>query len=271
MSLSFNHDFAPEPERPETIAPLVRRIVAANPGLYTFRGTNTYVLGEGSLAVIDPGPEDFAHVGAILAATKGERIERILLTHSHRDHCGAVELLREASRADIAPLRAGESLYLGECRLLAIATPGHASDHLCFALEGSDLLFTGDHVMGWSTSVIAPPDGAMADYLASLELLLARRERLYLPGHGAAIEEGPEFARGLIAHRKAREAAILVLLEKHDHSIPEIVSLLYAGIDPGLIRGAGLSVLAHLEHLIARQMLISEGPVSLTARYRLAI
>lgn len=287
----FDLNFAPKPDAADVVAPGVRRITANNPSPHTFRGTNTYLLGEGAVTVIDPGPNDPAHVAAILAATAGERIERILLTHGHLDHTGAVAGLAARTGAPVhiglgrpadasggpesvavkvegaIPIRDGERIEGAGFALRAIATPGHASDHFSFALEGTDVLFSGDHVMGWSTTVVAPPDGSMAEYMRSLDVLLARPERRYLSGHGATIENGPEYTRALRAHRKMREVAILERIRKGDRTIPEIVAVLYRGIDPRLTRSASMSVLAHLEDLIARGVVKPEGAVALEGRF----
>lgn len=287
----FDLDFAPATDTSEFVAPGVRRITANNPSPHTFRGTNTYLLGNGMVTVIDPGPADGAHVGAVLAATAGERIERILLTHGHHDHTGAIAELAAKTGAPVhigpgrpadaaggpesvavkmegaLPIRDRQRIECSGMSLLAIATPGHASDHVCFALAGTDILFSGDHVMGWSTTVVSPPDGSMAEYMRSLDILIGRPERRYLPGHGAPIENGPEFTRALRSHRKMREASILERVRKGDRTIPEIVAVLYRGLDPRLTRSAGMSVLAHLEDLVARGAVKAEGAIGIEGRF----
>jgi glyoxylase-like metal-dependent hydrolase (beta-lactamase superfamily II) len=260
----------------EQAAPGVRRLLAPNPSPFTYSGTQTYIVGEGAVAVIDPGPDLDAHVAAILAATAGERIEAICCTHTHRDHSPASRALAVATGAPIvgcAPLaieddgpRAdaafdfdyrpdrvlgdGERLEGEGWALTAVATPGHTSNHLCFGFEGA--LFTGDHVMGWSTTVIAPPDGDMAAYMTSLDLLLARDDKVYLPAHGPAVTKPRAHVRGLIVHRRMREKQILKLLGEGEGRIEAMVEAMYVGIDRRLHPAAGRSVLAHLIDLEAR-------------------
>jgi len=270
-------------ERAEEVARGVRRLLAANPSPFTYRGTQTYLVGERSLAVIDPGPDLPEHVEAILAAAAGARIEAILCTHTHRDHspasrplaaatgapiigCAPLALADDGPRADAsfdfdyAPdriLADGETLRGDGWTLTAVATPGHTSNHLCFAY--GDVLFTGDHVMGWSTTVIAPPEGDMAAYMASLDKLLAREDRLYLPAHGPAVEKPLSHTRALIAHRRMREKQILARLKAGDAAIPQMVAAMYRDIDPRLHPAAGLSVLAHLIDLERRGLVRREG------------
>ncbi len=269
---------AQRPDTAETIEPLVRRILAPNPSAFTYTGTQTYVVGRGAVAVIDPGPDLPEHVEAILAATAGERIAAIVCTHTHRDHSPAAALLKAASGAEIvgcAPLaldddgpRADAAFDTGYApdRVLgdggrisgegwtieAVATPGHTSNHLCYALAESGALFTGDHVMGWSTSVVSPPDGDMAAYMASLERLMARDDQIYYPAHGAPVEQPRRLVRGMIGHRRQREGQIVRLLGEAARPIPEMVARMYAGIDERLRGAAGRSVLAHLIDLETR-------------------
>jgi hydroxyacylglutathione hydrolase len=295
----FDRDFAPDHERPVAVAPGVRRVTARNPGPFTFLGTNSYIVGKGTVAIIDPGPDDPAHGQALLDATEGERISHILVTHTHRDHSSGSGWLQRATGAATAgagphrlarPLRRGESSALeasadtaftpditladgdatdiGASRLTAVATPGHAANHLAFALAPAGVLFSGDHVMGWSTTIVAPPDGSMADYMASLDRLLARPERRYLPGHGGAVEDAPRHVAGLKQHRLAREAAILARIAGGDRTVAAIVAALYARTDPALHGAAALSVLAHLEDLSGRGLVVSDGPPGLDATYR---
>jgi glyoxylase-like metal-dependent hydrolase (beta-lactamase superfamily II) len=275
-------DVAPY-EHVEQVAPGVRRLLAANPSPFTFTGTQTYVVGEGEVAVIDPGPDLPEHVEAILAATKGERIAAILCTHTHRDHspasrplaaatgapivgCAPFAIPDDGPRADAAfdfdygpdrVLEDGEDLAASGWTLRAVATPGHTSNHLCFAF--GDLLFTGDHVMGWSTTVIAPPDGDMAAYMASLARLLERKDRLYLPAHGPAVEKPHAHVRALITHRRMREQQILKRLGEGVGAIPDMVATMYRDIDPRLHPAAGRSVLAHLIDMEARGLVKREG------------
>jgi glyoxylase-like metal-dependent hydrolase (beta-lactamase superfamily II) len=264
--------------RIERIGPRVRRLLAPNPSPFTYSGTQTYIVGKGELAVIDPGPDMPEHVAALTAAVAGERVMAILCTHTHRDHSPAGRALQAATGAPIigcAPLsldddgpRAddafdpdyrpdriladGETIARGNWSISAVATPGHTSNHLCFHLREGGILFTGDHVMGWSTTVVAPPDGDMADYMASLDKLLARNDRIYYPAHGPAVDEPHGHVRALIEHRRAREGQILAHLEAGEGRIPVIVADLYADIDPRLHPAAGRSVLAHLIDLEAR-------------------
>ncbi|HEX8240883.1 MAG TPA: MBL fold metallo-hydrolase [Allosphingosinicella sp.] len=264
--------------RVERVAPLVRRVLAPNPSPFTFTGTQTYIVGEGEVAVIDPGPDLPGHLEALTAALAGERVGAILCTHTHRDHSPASRPLQSATGAPIigcAPLsledsgpRADESfdsayrpdriLADGErlegegWTLAAVATPGHTSNHLCLALEQEKALFTGDHVMGWSTTVVAPPDGDMADYMASLDRLLARNDVIYYPAHGPAVDDPHAHVRRLIEHRRMRERQIIGQLERGEGRIAAIVAEIYADIDPRLFPAAGRSVLAHLVDLERR-------------------
>lgn len=296
--ICFDRDFDPQTGRAVPLGPLVRRVTAGNANPFTFRGTNSYIVGHGHVAVIDPGPDDPAHIEALLAATSGETIEAIIVTHTHRDHSAGVPRLVAATGAPVhaggahrfaRPPREGESATLDAgaderfapdatiedggiitgdgWQLEAIATPGHAANHMAFALSGSDMLFSGDHVMGWSTTVVAPPDGCMADYMTSLERLGARPETIYLPGHGAPIADAPSFVRALRAHRKLREAAILARIEKGDRTIAEIVAVVYRETPSALHGAAALSVLAHVEDLVAKgRVRVLEGS-GLRARY----
>lgn len=259
--------------------PLVRRLLAGNPTPFTYTGTQTYLVGTTDVAVIDPGPDIEAHVDAIIAAIGEARLSAIVCTHTHRDHSPAAALLKARTGAPIigcAPLALDDSgpradasfdrdytpddvladgaILRGEgWTLQAVATPGHTSNHICLALPEARALFTGDHVMGWSTSVVVPPDGDMAHYLESLERLMHRDEdEVYFAAHGDPIDRPQRFVRGLIGHRKQREGQILRLLGRDVGAIPDMVLQMYAGIDPQLHRAAGLSVLAHLIDLERR-------------------
>lgn len=300
-AIPFAREFDAKPGVLTRVAPGVRRMLAPNPGPFTFTGTCTYVVGERSVAVIDPGPDSLPHVAALLAALHGETVEQIVVTHTHRDHSVAAAALREATGARTlgeGPHRAARALHEGEAArtetgadrefrpdvtlrdgdliegrgyvLEAIATPGHTANHLAFALRGTDILFSGDHVMGWSTSIVAPPDGAMADYLASLQKLRTRPETLYLPGHGPPVTDAPAYVHRLVEHRGAREAAILRRLERGESDVPGIVQAVYIGLDPRLSGAAALTTLAHLEHLVERGRIAADGPPTLGARFRLA-
>lgn len=269
----------PAIERPH---PRVRRLLAPNPSPFTFTGTWTHIVGQGAVAVIDPGPNLPAHVDGILAATAGETIAAILVTHTHRDHSPGARLLAVATAAPIvgctplAPddngvrgdesfdpdyrpdrvLSDGEQLEGEGWTLETLATPGHTSNHLCFALSEAGILFTGDHVMGWSTSIISPPNGDMGAYMASLERLLERDDELYLPAHGPPIENPRNHVRALIAHRRQRERQILRQLEQGEGRVPAMVKAMYQEIDPGLHPAAARSVLAHLIDMRARGLVI---------------
>ncbi len=269
---------------PVQLEPLVTRILAPNPSPYTFTGTQTHIVGSGDLAVIDPGPDDPGHLDALLRAIAGRPVRAILITHHHRDHSpasrplagvigapivGAAPVHRadDGPRADAAfdagyrpdrVLADGESIAGEGWTLTALATPGHTSNHLCFALPETGALFSGDHVMGWSTSVVSPPDGDMGDYMASLERLMTREDRIYYPGHGEAVDNPRRLVRGMLGHRKQREGQIRRLLARGPAAVPEMVAGMYAGLDPRLLPGAERSVLAHLIDL-QRRGLVSSG------------
>ena len=274
-----------ESGRVERLGPLVRRLLAPNPSPFTFTGTQTYIVGTGEVAVIDPGPDLPEHVAALTAAVADERVAAILCTHTHRDHspasrpfqaatgapivgCAPLSLDDSGPRADEAfdsayrpdrILADGERLAADGWTLEAVATPGHTSNHLCLALAEDSALFTGDHVMGWSTTVVAPPDGDMADYMASLDKLLARPDRVYYPAHGPAVEDPNAHVRRLIGHRRMRERQIVGHLERGEGRIPAMVADMYADIDPRLFPAAGRSVLAHLVDLERRGRVRAEG------------
>ncbi len=260
----------------ESLEPLVRRVLAPNPSPFTFTGTQSYLIGaQGVLAVIDPGPDDADHLAALAAAIGDAKVAVIACTHTHRDHSpGAAPLARmtgapvigcaplviesgeprvdapfDRSYAPDRVLADGEQLTGPGWTLTAVATPGHTSNHLCYALEESGALFTGDHVMGWSTSVVVPPDGDMADYMASLTRLYDREDSIYYPAHGPAVTRPRQLVRGMIGHRKQRERQILRLLGEGPRAIAELVPLMYKGLDERLRPAAGQSVLAHLIEL----------------------
>ena len=297
----FDKSFGLQPDRVQEMAPGVRAIVADNPGPFTYKGTISYIVGRGQVAMIDPGPDDAAHIAALLNAVRGETVTHIFITHTHRDHSPAAAKVKAATGAKVfaqGPHRPARPLYTGEVRRLdasadldfrpdialadseivngagwtlqAVATPGHTANHMAFAFKESNLLFAGDHVMAWSTTIVAPPDGAMTEYMASLHKLARRSEPLYLSGHGAPVREAPRYVQHLIRHRQAREASILHRLAKGEADIPTIVRAVYIGLDPRLVGAAALSVLAHLEELVARGTVVTEGPPSIAGTYRLA-
>ncbi|MGC4251124.1 MAG: MBL fold metallo-hydrolase [Sphingobium sp.] len=262
-----------------TLSPLVSRVLAPNPSPFTYTGTQTYVVGGSDVAVIDPGPDEAAHIAAVVAALEGRPVRAILCTHTHRDHspaaaplsqivgapvigCAPLTMEDDGPRADAAfdasyrpdrILTDGEQVAGEGWTLEAVATPGHTSNHLCFALLEENALFTGDHVMGWSTSVISPPDGDMSDYMRSMQRLLDRDDAIYYPAHGDAVDNPRRLVRGMMGHRKQREGQILRFLERNgDSPIPDMVAEMYKGVDPRLHGAAGRSVLAHLIDLDQR-------------------
>ena len=286
----------PPPRAVTRVSPLVRRLVAPNPSPFTFNGTCSYIVGRGRVAVVDPGPEDDAHLKALLAAVEGERVEAILVTHTHRDHSPGARKLRAATGApvvgaapfaphgdgsegldsahdrDYAPdavLADGERLEGAGFAIEAVATPGHCANHLCFALLEEGALLSGDHVMAWSTSVVAPPDGSMRAYMDSLDRLRARAETVYWPGHGGPVVEPQRYLRALIHHRRQREASILKALKDGPLTVPALVARVYVGLDPSLARAAGLSTLAHLIDLAERGAVMSKAAGG-EPRFRLA-
>jgi glyoxylase-like metal-dependent hydrolase (beta-lactamase superfamily II) len=294
--ISFDRSFSGAPGELVCLSPLVRRMVAGNAGPMTFTGTCTYVIGTGEVAVIDPGPDQQDHINALLAALRGETIMAICVTHTHKDHSAGARALKAATGARIvgcppydfarwaagnsigtahdptyapdAILRDGDPVGAGNCSLVCVETPGHAMNHQAFALPQESALFSGDHVMAWSTSVVVPPDGAMRHYMASLAKLLAREDKIYWPGHGGPVKEPQSFVRALIQHRRAREKSILSRLHAGGTTVPLIVANIYKGLDPALTNAAALSVLAHLEDLVERGLVRMEGTAPLGAIYR---
>jgi glyoxylase-like metal-dependent hydrolase (beta-lactamase superfamily II) len=298
--IPFNRVLNLVPGVVDHVMPGVRRILADNPGPFTFKGTLSYIIGRGKVAIIDPGPADASHIAALLDAVRGETVTHIFITHTHRDHSPGAAPIRAATGAPTygeGPHRPSRPLFIGETRRLdaggdtdfvpdhriadgdviagdgwaleSIATPGHTANHMAFALKGADVLFSGDHVMGWSTSIVAPPDGSMSDYMASLDRLAARPETVYLAGHGDVIHDAPGFVARYIAHRRGREASILHRLGKGEADIPSLVRAIYIGLDPRLSGAAALSTLAHLEDLTARKLVATDGAPSISGRYRL--
>ncbi len=284
----------------DTLSPLVRRVIANNPGPFTYTGTGTYLIGAGrDIALIDPGPDDKAHLDALMRAADG-RLSHILITHTHFDHCAGAATLSAMSGAPIyafgphpennAPPLQEHNLEEGEDRdfqpdhilydgdllkgdgwtLKAIHTPGHISNHLCFALQEEKALFTGDHMMGWATTVIVPPSGNMGDYFNSLELLLARDDEIYYPTHGAPIKSPHRFVRAVKAHRHIRDGQIMEHLKKGPALISDIVATMYANVDKRLHGAAAMNVFAHLIRLVDIGSVTADGPATLKATYQLA-
>lgn len=294
--LNFKQDMSFIYGEPTAIVPGVARIVANNPGPMTFRGTNTYMVGHTELAVIDPGPDDAAHIEAILNAARGRPVSHIVLTHRHRDHVDGVAALKELTGAKVLAfpserswsedarnrptgkqfidldLKADEDVYDGmviegkDWALKALHTPGHAPDHLCFALEQQNILFSGDHMMAWNTTVIAPPEGNMSDYLQSLEMLLRRNDTVYLPGHGGRLTDPLRAVRAYLLHRKWREQAILEAIRNGHSTISSLASEIYSSVPASVAGAAALSVLAHVEFLHARGLVTCEPRLGLDAQ-----
>jgi glyoxylase-like metal-dependent hydrolase (beta-lactamase superfamily II) len=273
--------------------------VADNGGPVTYTGTCSYIVGRGRVAVIDPGPALDAHMDALLQAVRGETVTHIVVSHTHRDHSPGARILQAATGAPIvgcsahrtarilaegeanpleastdreyAPneeMREGDTIAGPGWHLTAVETPGHMANHLAFALPEERALFSADHVMAWNTTVIAPPDGSMGAYMASLDKLRGRDETIYWPGHGGPVREPQRFLRGLINHRRQREVSILTRLAEGDRTIPSIVAAIYQGLKPSLVRAAGLSVFAHLEDLVERGLVTTDGQPSLDGEYR---
>ncbi len=263
----------------ETLEPLVRRVLAPNPSPFTFTGTQTYIVGAASaVAVIDPGPNEPEHIAALLAVIGGAKVTAIMCTHTHRDHspaaaplkaatgapiigCDRLALADDGPRGDVSfdtgyqpdrVLRDGDQLCGPDWTLTVVATPGHTSNHLCYALEEGGALFTGDHVMGWSTTVVAPPDGDMACYMASLDKLYQRGDRVYYPAHGPQVDKPQQLVRGMVGHRRQRERQIIKLIGEGVDAIEAMVPRMYKGVDQRLWGAAGRSVLAHLIDLEQR-------------------
>lgn len=298
---AFNRAFDPAYGRAVEITRGICRVTAENPSPYTFHGTNGYLIGNDSLAIIDPGPDDDRHFERLMHIIDGRKLSHILITHTHRDHTpmahrlkaetgapivaegphrasralqnGETNPFKESADLDLVPdivFRDGDVISAGGFAIEAVHTPGHTANHLAFAVKGTNILFSGDHVMGWSTTMVAPPDGAMSDYMASLEKLLLRKENHYLPGHGGPVKEAHNFVRGIRSHRRMRERAILNRLAAGDHTIAEMVEVIYRTTNKNLHGAASLSVLAHIESLVERGRVSADDGVVLGGRYRLA-
>jgi glyoxylase-like metal-dependent hydrolase (beta-lactamase superfamily II) len=294
----FQLNFEPLHGTAVSIAKQVVRVTAPNGGPFTFHGTNSYIVGTHTLAVVDPGPLDDTHLEALIAAIDGRAVSHIFITHTHMDHSPLAGRLRELTGARtvaFGPHRSSRVLAAGELNLLdasadtefvpdhvlahneAIATPewsmrgvftpGHTANHLAFALEDTGILFSGDHVMAWATTIVAPPDGSMADYLSSLDTLLARSDRVYFPGHGGPVRKPKSFVRALKSHRLMREAAILSRVRAGERTIGAIVASIYKDTDPRLHGAAALTVFAHMERLIASGLVKTEGAADISGNY----
>lgn len=298
MSLSFDIKFAPHYGEAVDVAPQIQRITVNNPSPFTFYGTNSYLIGKDALALIDPGPLDDAHKATLLRAIAGRPVSHIFVSHTHRDHSPLASVLKDELGAVLVaagPHRAARPLHIGEVNLLdasadtefvpdiiaandtvingdgwalrTIHTPGHTANHAVFALEDTGILFSADHIMAWSTSIVAPPDGSMSDYMASLDVMLELDSRVYLPGHGGAVTKPKAFVRGLRGHRKMRERAILERVRAGDRTIAAMVKAIYRDTDPRLHGAAALSVLAHLEDMVTRGLVQTEGNPAIDGFY----
>ena len=285
-ALAFNTDFAPQTGEPVPIAPGVTRITAPNASAYTFTGTNSFLLGHDRLAIIDPGPDDDAHLAALLRVVAGRPVEAIILTHTHKDHSALVPRFKAATGAPVwfegphrlsRPLRPfeinalarscdwglrpdrrladGERLELDGVTLEVMATPGHCANHLAFGLAGTPWLLTGDHVMGWNSTLVAVPDGSMRDYLTSLDRVIGSPYSHYLSAHGGAIMEGPAYARALRTHRLARNGQIVGAVERGARTVMAVVKAIYPQQSPAIRMAAAMTVRAHVEYLAETQAL----------------
>lgn len=292
--IDFDTEFSPAYGNAVAIADGVQRLTVNNPSPFTFYGTNSYIVGKSSLAIIDPGPDDEAHFDALMKTIDGRTVSHIFVSHTHRDHSPLARRLKDATGAlTVAegPHRAARPLHEGEVNpfsesadtdflpdiaiadgqviegdgwaLSAIHTPGHTANHSAFALDGTGIVFSADHVMAWATTIVAPPDGSMADFMASVEKLLTRTDRIYFPGHGGPVREPASFLRGLRTHRRMRERAVMERILAGDTLIADMVKTIYAKTDPRLHGAAALSVLAHIEDLLEKGRVTTDGPPSL--------
>ncbi|MEN5246987.1 glyoxylase-like metal-dependent hydrolase (beta-lactamase superfamily II) [Ochrobactrum sp. J50] len=298
MALVFDSSFTPQYGEPVELGKGILRLTVNNPSAFTFHGTNSYIIGTDTLAVIDPGPDNDAHYNALIAAIAGRSVSHIFVSHTHRDHSPLAQRLKESLCARTVAEgahRPARPYYAGEVNMLeasadtdfipdialadggtiegdgwaveGIHTPGHAANHMAFGLKNTGVLFSADHVMAWATSIVAPPDGSMSDYMVSLEKLLARDDEVYLPGHGGAVTKPAAFVRGLRAHRKMRERAIFERVLQGDRTIGDMVKAIYRDTDPRLYGAAALSVLAHLEDLVGRGEVKTDDHPSLDSIY----
>jgi glyoxylase-like metal-dependent hydrolase (beta-lactamase superfamily II) len=292
--IPFDRSFDAPYETLERVAPRIRRLLAHNPSPFTFKGTGVYVVGDRDVAVIDPGPDDAEHLTALKRALDGLTVTHILITHTHADHSPAARALKEWTGAktygfgphpgardeaqveeggdfDFAPdiaVRDSDIIRGDGFIVTAVHTPGHTSNHICYAFEEEKALFTGDHVMGWSTSVVIPPDGDMAEYLASLRKLPARDDRVYWPTHGGPIRDPKPLVEWLIAHRLEREAQIVAAVAQGHTRIADMVHTIYFDTDPRLYPAAAMSVLSHLIKLVREGRITTDGTPGLSSAYR---
>ncbi|MZR32090.1 MBL fold metallo-hydrolase [Sneathiella litorea] len=295
VKVPFKRDLEFEYGVSEELSPLIRRVIAQNPSAFTFHGTGTYIIGKGEVAVVDPGPLDGAHVGALMAALKGEMVTHILITHTHHDHSPAAEPLKQLTGAktygfgphgggvsDFKIEEGGDTDFMPDVKLEdgdvilgngwtvdAIHTPGHLSNHVCFGLREENTLFTGDHVMGWSTTVVSPPDGNMSSYMQSLEKLLGFDYHTYWPTHGPAITETKPFVEALIAHRQERMDQIRSCLGSGPMTIKDMVKRMYVDVPENLHPAAARSVYAHILHMLDTGELRADGNGDVLDLYRL--
>jgi glyoxylase-like metal-dependent hydrolase (beta-lactamase superfamily II) len=281
--IAFDTNFAPETGHPVSVAPSIVRVTAPNAGPYTFKGTNSFLIGDGPVFVLDPGPDDTSHLDALRQAVDGRKVEAIVLTHTHRDHTALVKRLREATGAPVwfggrhrpsrqqrffefDPVAAdsdwqltpdrvlgdGEHIATGGVELDVIATPGHCANHLAFGVVGTPWLLTGDHIMGWNSTLVPVPDGSMADYLHSLEKVIGLAYQHYLPAHGGPIADGPAYARALLAHREMRNAQVVAAVEAGATSLTQLRQRIYPTLALPLRAAARMTLKAHVEYLADR-------------------
>jgi glyoxylase-like metal-dependent hydrolase (beta-lactamase superfamily II) len=298
VKIPFRRDLEFEYGSCVEVAPGIRRVIANNPSPFTLYGTGTYILGTGSVAVVDPGPPDPDHIQAILDATRGEEISHVLVTHTHMDHSPGCRLLGEHTAAktyaygphgygkleegvpveeggdmEFDPdvmVRHGDVIEGGDWSVECVYTPGHTSNHVCFQLRAQKALFTGDHVMGWSTSIISPPDGDMTAYMRSLDLLLTRDDRVYWPTHGPSIDAPREHVTAFIAHRREREDQIVACVKEGIGVIQDMVPVMYTDTPEFMYPAAARSVLAAIQRLVDIGTLVTDGSIALDGHYRLA-